>query len=372
MNKTKHTRGLLVIAMALTTTLIMAAPTFAQRQTPPTPVAPATPRAEFSAEDRRTLEGDQTVSGGSFTLEADETLQGDLNIIGGTAETRAGSRIEGGVNVAGGTVEIAGTVTGDVNVVGGTVHLLKGAVVEGKLITLGGTVKKDIGAVTHQGTTQFNGPLPDLDRIFGSGTSEGSPAANGGRWPNFRINSDIDWFDRWNGNIFVELSGIILATLLAIMVISLIPKNIARTISTARSQLGMATAVGGLGYIAVTMAMLLMAITLCLIPGAILLALAWCVGVFVGWTCVAKMLGEWFMRGFGKQDWTVVGQTAVGAGVLALLGSLGVLGVLIGFLASSWGLGALILTRFGTQPYPPTGLQVYTPPMPNSQGPVSL
>ena len=368
MNTQNKNRGVLIAAMALMTTLMVAAPTFAQRQTPPTPaapVAPEAPRTKFSTEDRRVIEGDQTVSGGSFTLESDETLQGDLNILGGTAETKPGSRIEGSVNLAGGTVEIAGTVTGDVNVVGGTAHLLKGAVVEGKLITLGGTVKKDIGAVTHKGTTELKGPLPALDRIFGPGASED----NGGRWPNWRVNTDVDWFDRWNNSVLGNVTGMILATLLAVVVISLIPTNIARTIDTARSQLVTAGAVGGLSFVAVPVAVVLLSITICLIPGAILLALAWAVGIFVGWTAVARWLGERMMIGFGKRDWTLVGQTAVGAFVLALLGVLPLVGWLIGLLASSVGLGALILTRFGTQGYPPRSLQVYTP---TSQGPVSL
>lgn len=362
-------RSLFVTAIAataaLTVMLAVATPSFAQRQTPPTPIPPEAPRAPFnepSTEDRRIIEGDQTISGGNYTLEADETLQGDLNIFGGTAKTKAGSIIEGSVNLFGGSVEIAGRVQGDVYVVGGDAHLRKGAVVEGKLTTLGGTVKKDTGAVTHKGTTELNGPIPPLDRIFGED-------GGGGRWPNWNVNTNVDWFDRWNNSFWDDLTGIILATLLAIVTISLLPRNIARTIDTARSQLVMAGAVGGLSWVAVPVVVTLMAITICLIPGAIVLALAWGVGIFVGWSAVARWLGERMMIGFGKRDWTLVGQTAVGAFVLALLGSLQLVGWLIGLLASSVGLGALILTRFGTQNYPPTGLQVYTP---TSQGPVSL
>lgn len=360
----KLKRGMLAAVMALVATLAVAAPSFAQRQTPPTPVPPAQPPAPFSEgreDDRRIIEGDQTISGGSYTLQADETLQGDLNVFGGTAQTEAGSIVEGSVNVFGGTLDIAGRVQGDVNVVGGTARLRKGAVVEGKLTTVGGTIKRDIGAVTHGGTTTFNGPLPPLDRIFDEANSRSGSEINIGR--------EVDWFDRWDSSFADELAGMILATLLAIVVIALIPNNIARTIDTARSQLVTAGAVGGLSWVAVPVAVLLLTLTLCLIPGAILLALAWGVGIFVGWTAVARWLGERMMIGFGKRDWTLVGQTAAGAFVLALLGALPLVGWLIGLLASSVGLGALILTRLGTQGYPPRGLQVYTP---TSQGSVGL
>ena len=371
MNTNINKRGLLVAAMALMATLSMAAPTFAQRQTPPTPVPPKTlrtPAASSSEEDRRVIEGDQTVSGSSFTLASNETLQGDLSVFGGSATTEEGSRIEGDVTLFGGSIEIAGTVTGDVNLFGGSAHLRKGAVVEGEMTTMGGSIQKDTGAVARKGTSEFNGPLPALPAIL-RGDDTGTTDTTGPLpwWKRGRWNVD---FQPWgNQSLLAELSGMILATLLAIVVISLIPKNIARTIDTARSQLVTAGAVGGLSYVAVPVCTGLMAITICLIPGAIVLAVVWAVGIFVGWTAVARVLGERLMIGFGKRDWTLVGQTAAGAFVLALLGSLPLVGWLIGLLASSVGLGALILTRFGTQRYPPTGLQIYTP---TSQGPVSL
>jgi hypothetical protein len=72
----------------------------------------------------------------------------------------------------------------------------------------------------------------------------------------------------------------------------------------------------------------------------------------------------------------LIGQTAAGAVLLALLGSIPILGGLVGFVATALGLGALILTRAGTQRYPlpyaapPAGLapsassMTWTEPMP--------
>ena len=366
MNIHTHKRGWLVAAMALITVLTVAAPTLAQEQKPPTPVPPAlreTPNdrdlSSTSAEDRHILEGDQTVSGGSFTLASDETLKGDLSVFGGSATTEEGSRVEGDINIFGGSVDIAGTVTGDVSVIAGSAHLRKGARVDGKLTTLGGSIQKDEGAVASKGSTELNGPIPPIPAI--PPVPSVPPFGN---WRNWNVNNN------WDGGFFGKLGGMILATLFAIVTISIAPKNIARTIDTVRSLPLVSGGVGALTYVAVPVVMALMAITICLIPGAIMLALIWGIAILVGWTAVALMLGEWLMRGFGKRDWTLVGRTAIGAFVLALLGSIGgPIGWLVGLIASSVGLGALLLSRFGTQKYPPTGLQVYTP---TSQGPVSL
>jgi hypothetical protein len=64
------------------------------------------------------------------------------------------------------------------------------------------------------------------------------------------------------------------------------------------------------------------------------------------------MVGERIMKAFNRLDWSVLGQTLAGAILLALLGAAPVIGGVIGFLAASLGLGALILTRAGTQQYP--------------------
>jgi hypothetical protein len=76
------------------------------------------------------------------------------------------------------------------------------------------------------------------------------------------------------------------------------------------------------------------------------------VAIIAGWTISARILGERVMLAVHRRDWTLIGQTLAGAVLLALLGAVPILGGLIGFVATSLGLGALILTRAGTRPYP--------------------
>ena len=140
----------------------------------------------------------------------------------------------------------------------------------------------------------------------------------------------------------------------------------ARTAGTIGSQWLVSVAIGALTYVAVPILIVLLSITLCLIPVAVLLALAWAVAILFGWAIVARMVGERLMIGLKRDNWTLIGQTAFGAVLLALLGSIPIFGWLVGFAASSIGIGALILTRFGTQAYPryvaPVATQAVIPP----------
>jgi hypothetical protein len=64
------------------------------------------------------------------------------------------------------------------------------------------------------------------------------------------------------------------------------------------------------------------------------------------------VVGERLMQALNRADWTVVGQTAAGALCLAVLGVIPFFGGLLTFVSTAVGVGAVVLTRFGTQPYP--------------------
>ena len=316
-----------------------AAPTeAAPTETAPAEAAP-TEAAPVPAE-QEIIRGNQLVTVGSYTLRSGQTLRGDLTIFGGEAILEEGSRVEGNVSVLGGTADIAGAITEDMNLVGGSVRLRASAEVDGDVNVMGGSVAKDPGAIVRGETNRFTGPrvAPQMNpRMDGYDSGWDGPF----RW----------LFDLVAGAL-AALMGILLITLFSIAAVALFPNNVARTAGTIGSQWLVSVAIGALTYVAVPILIVLLSITLCLIPVAVLLALAWAVAILFGWAIVARMVGERVMIGLKRNNWTLIGQTAFGAVLLALLGSIPIFGWLVGFVASSIGVGALILTRFGTQAYP--------------------
>lgn len=327
------------------------------------PEATATPVA--SSTERRIL-GEQTIGGGSFVLRANETIRGDLTIFGGSAVIEAGGRVEGDVNVFGGNADIAGSISGDINVLGGSIKLRKTSVVEGGTHALGGSVDREEGASVERSTTVVD---PKIDLPNGDGVSIGKIISEGVAAETARAqrnNSEPDW-----PNIFFVSNGLnlianlVLFTLISMLVVSLLPQKTALMQNTAREQWLVSGGIGVLSFIAVPILIVLFAITICLIPLALILSLAWIAGLLIGVAVIARIVGERLMIGFGKQGWTPVKMAAAGAIAIALVSGVPVLGWLIAILISSIGLGALILTRFGTRVYPYVGqLTAGTPPQP--------
>jgi hypothetical protein len=352
---------LLVAGLTLAATLAATAPALAAGPGPERGVAAAptatpepqpAPLPTVAPEDRRIIQGDQVFSGDNFTLRSDETLKGDLTIFGGNAVLEEGSRMEGNISVFGGNADIYGTVVGNVTMVGGSLHLRSTARIEGYDSILGGSVTRDEGSVVTGKSTRIfppavPAPLQPLEPLQGVDR----------RWP-------FGYFFDVMGSLFGTLLGVMVAALFAIAVVALFPANVARTAGTVQSQWLVSGGVGVLSLVAVPIVLAVLALTICLIPVTILGIVALLLAAGFGWVVVARMLGERLMGTFNRAGWTPIGQTVLGAVVLALLGAIPILGGLIGFLAASVGLGALVLTRLGTRPYPPPVVVPPAPPAP--------
>lgn len=296
---------------------------------PPTPAPP--PVIE---DDRRVVRGDKLVTGGTFILHSDETLRGDLTVMGGEAIVQEGSRVQGDVSVLGGRLDVYGELSGNLTQVGGNLRLRSSARVLGQLSAVGGTLERDSGAyVAPQQHTET--------------------AGTDWRWdiPPFFRNLAQSFSDTVRG-VFGAITGIIIITLLSIAVMALFPSNVAVIAQTARQQTLASGSIGILTYIAIPIIIAILAITICLIPAAIILVIAWVLAIVVGWASIARILGERLAVGFALRNWSPIGEMALGAAVLAAIGALPIIGWLVGLLASAVGIGALVLTRAGTLAYP--------------------
>jgi hypothetical protein len=142
--------------------------------------------------------------------------------------------------------------------------------------------------------------------------------------------------------------------------------------------------VGLLSWIVGVSAIVLFTITCLLIPVGFLVGLGLILAGIFGWVVMGHLLGQRLETVFQQQSsgagrisptlWTLIGVfilTAVVFG-LNLLGSLPCLGfffwilaALAGLVVSSTGVGAVVLTRFGTQSYPgdSPSVQLAVPPV---------
>jgi len=283
---------------------------------------------------------DELVFGGSYTLESGESLDGNLVVLGGVAFLEDGSSVRGDVIMMGGTLEIGGEVDGNIIVFGGLVSLSETALVEGDVVSLGAQVDRSPGA-------QIKGEI--LSNLEGFSLPLTFTRMRGFSYPIFNMGFpgvfNILWF----------FTKIVLWAALAVLVILFLPEQTER-VSHAAVQQPLLT--GGLGLLTAAVLpplLLLLFISVCLIPVALVLlivaGLAWAFGLIALGYEVGKRLAA-----LAKQEWAPA--VSAGLGTLLLMfvlsasGSLlSCIGLILPFLVGVVGFGAVILTRFGTQTY---------------------
>ena len=282
------------------------------------------------------------VVGESFTLHAGEMLDGDLVVVGGNATLEEGSVVEGSVVIWGGSVDIAGEVENDVAAFGGSVYLDDTAEVENDVITFGGDVERESGASI--GGQEIRGPGGDFDA-----------------WPVPMVPVPFaPMFDEGPrflfGRVFLRVGRLMLLTMLMAglggLVAVLWPRPAARIGEATIEAILPAMGVGVLTMIAGLVVGVGLVLTLCLAPLGILAAAVVGVATLLGWLALGIAIGERILPAGSSPFWSA----ALGAGLLTLLASLldlvPCIGWLVPFLIACAALGAVVLTRFGTQTYP--------------------
>ncbi len=299
--------------------------------------------------------GDQgLVIGDSYRLESGKTLNNDLTVIGGNATLMQDSTVNGDVAVIGGNVTIDGKVNGDVSAIGGFVSLTDHANITGSVSTLGGTVDRSSQAVVEGKTpTRTNQPGPV--------TTFKSPA----------MQVSVDPI---TGPLIAIFQALALAAL-AVVVNLFAPMPMERASHTA---LTAPAAAGGVGCLTI-LVLLIMAITIILLPVSLLGFLVLGIAVLFGWLALGLLLGRQ-LAVWLNQPWSDPINAGAGTLVLSLLVSLMNIIPCIGWTGSALvglvALGAVVLSRFGTQIYPPpysstapyTSTAPYAPPPAQSGG----
>jgi hypothetical protein len=301
------------------------------------------------------LADDQVVFGGSYTLPEGDTLDGNLVVFGGASTLEPGSIVDGDVVLFGGTVQVEGEIEGSLIALGGSVRVGEQAVINGDLVTPGSALSRAEGATIEgeviTGTDGFFVLPQRTDRIVINQTPWG-----------FRLLSDLVWL----------LFRTFAMAALAVLVVMFLPKQ---SQTLAQSVVDQPVVIGGVGLLTLIVApilLIIMTLTLVLIPVTILAIIVLGLGGLFGWIALGLEVGQRLARAMG-QDWALPVTAGVGTFLLSFVvntvGFIDCIGWLAPTLVIILSLGGVLLTRFGTQPYP--GPVAFAPTVPGS-GPEPL
>jgi hypothetical protein len=280
------------------------------------------------------------VMGDTYRLKSGQTLEDDLTVMGGVAELESGSTVNGDVSVMGGTVRADGIINGDISVMGGSVQLGEAARVSGDVTQFGGSVNRTDGAIVEgdfgdEGPTFRVPPVPPMS----------PPRANINFDPIFRP--------------FMAFFQALAIAALAVLVYLFASRPMERV---GQAALGAPVVAGGIGLLTIIVApalLVILGITIILLPisllGILLAGIAW----IFGWVTIGLLTGRQVARWL-NQSWADPINAGIGTLIISLVASLfdiviPCIGWMPGFLVGIVGLGAVVLTRFGTQNYTSNG-----------------
>jgi hypothetical protein len=293
-----------------------------------------------------------------YTLAEDETLEGDLVVFNGDATLESGSRIQGNVVVWNGNADVNGVVEGNLVISNGQIELGEDAQVEG-----------DVICSWNCGIEREDGARVDGDIVEGP-SIRGLPFAGWGeRGLRIQVPSpEAEPFWRSAPEQLLRWILGVVRSLLTILVIAAIGGVVALIWPQATAQVGRAAfespgASLGVGFLTIVAAIALiiaLAVTICLSPAAALVALLLGAGALFGWVAIGARIGRRLLEALGAGEVAPLWVAGLGTLVITLISvgltaafCLAPLGWLLIFAIGCFGLGAVVLTRFGTMAYVP-------------------
>ena len=306
----------------------------------------------------------RVVFGSNVTVESGDSFEGDLVVFGGNVTIEEDAALNGDLVVIGGRIESDGEVNGDVVNVGGQVVLNETALITGDVVTVGGQLRKEDGAIIEGDVVNNVAPQIDIPNgnippivpsvPFVPGIPEIPSVVNSGFNPFFQF-----------GRVFISS---ILMAVLGVLTVLFFKKRLDKVSQAVVVQPLMTT---GIGLLTI-MALFVMAITIILLPVAVLglipLGFAWLFGVIA----IGQEVGERFAKAL-DQEWAPVLTTGLGTFIVMFI---------VGFIQSlnelSWvvgcftwvvpafvgllAVGSVVITRFGGMQVTGPGMTVYSPP----------
>lgn len=320
----------------------------------------STPDADYVVQSGEESHRDISSFGGSLVIEEGGELHGDVAAFG--SEVTLAGDVVGDVALFGGSTKMVGSIDGDLVVFGSSITANSAAQVKGDCVIIGGEVRSDgDSGLNCSSFGDFSAvTLPAISEIPLHIPFESAASPPRGSWNLF-------------GEIGDAAGSSLVMGLLALALAAIAPRQLTQVSDTLRRKPAVSGAVGFLTmFAAISLLIIVLLLTVILIwvcigfvgiPIIIGLLLLMAVGMFMGWIAVGVIVGRWLGRVLKLSNRRLTVTAALGTAVLTLVsGLLGALPFLLGgcvwnlvFLAVGLaGLGAVALTRFGTQGFPPS------------------
>ena len=275
------------------------------------------------------LHGQGLVFKKDIVVEKGETLD---NVISWGGEIRIEGTVTDSVINFGGTIVISGEVGETVVGFGSDIRLHASARIQGDVLSLGGTLDKDPGSVIEGDTVYF-------------GTSE--------EFSNFLKEgfAGILGFSLLPLLLIFKLITLVIWFILAIILVSIFPKQISFASGQIRTSFWPIFATGILSIIIFT-GLIIFAVFLCFILIGIpillaLIAIGFVIKIF-GRVVVFYFLGDWLYKAFGGKQASGLIAVLIGLLLFGFIGLIPVIGSLFSFVLSIIGWGVVIRTKFGS------------------------
>lgn len=296
--------------------------------------------SSYTLKAGETLNDSLVVVGGSATLEEGAVVKGDVVVVGGSAFLANKVEVNGNVVVVGGALQANAVVKGDAVVVGGPATLQEKAHVRGNMVAIGGMVEKKDGARVDGDSVQKDTlTLPELST---------APAL-----PNLPDGFGLAW-----DGARVFFNALLLAGLAALLAVFL-PAQLRRAADTVISQPFMAGGMGILTWLAFVVTVVALAlfsillITLLLtVPLLLVVLLVMTAASLFGWVALGTETGIRLL-GASNTNWPLPASAALGTFLLTLvadgIGMIACVGWVAPAIVALLGLGAAVMTRFGSR-----------------------
>jgi hypothetical protein len=256
------------------------------------------------------------------------TASSDKSIvrIGSDVTIEKGQKVHSVVAI-GGQITVSGAVEKSVVAVGGSVVLTKTAVVKGNVVSLGGVIVMARDAEVEGDLTEINS-----SNLYETLTTALSSQWQGWSWI-FAV---------------ISLSIFLVILVLALLIAALLPKPIRIVSEAIRENTFKVILCGVLGLVLIAPLALLLTISvigIALIPLEIIFVVC---SVLFGFIAVGRFIGAKLLGSLKRPGPGIVWETFWGLVILWLIGWIPYIGWMVKTLALVIGLGATLVSRFGT------------------------
>ncbi|HZQ04977.1 MAG TPA: hypothetical protein VFD70_00240 [Anaerolineae bacterium] len=301
----------------------------------------------FPAFAASTQGGERFCTGRNLTINSGETVTNVL-AFGCNVTVQQNATVQRNVTAFGGNVSNQGTINGSIVAFGGNVTIESSGVVNGNITAFGGNVLTQPGS-TVKGNIGKN--LPPIPLPIPPVAPVAPPQ------PANAISATYPFEFDWLGSLITALAFAALGALVVIIA----PEQTRRVSSAIQTRPWGSAGVGCLTLIVLPILALLLVITVVGLPVAFVLSIVGIIAWIFGGIAVGYLAGEKILHAFRARDILPAVAVVVGVLVLMVVGQIPIVGWLISCLVGLLGIGAVVLTRFGTRVYPAPPTMVMTP-----------